>query len=118
MPSDLAHKLTFVARRLQGRPPWSGHEAKEGPPGATICSHPVEGYMNRRQAITLLGSGTGFALVNAFGGSLPAFAQPGGWYAAKSAKDPSFRKGTVIRTILKDIPPEALGNGSVQFHEH
>lgn len=73
--------------------------------------------MNRRQAIALLSSGAGVAIVSALRGD-PAFGQPGGWFAARSPKSPSFRKGTVIRTILKDIPPESMPNGSVQFHEH
>jgi phosphotriesterase-related protein len=27
-------------------------------------------------------------------------------------------KGAIIRTILKDLPPEGLGNGAILFHEH
>jgi phosphotriesterase-related protein len=27
-------------------------------------------------------------------------------------------RGAIIRTILKDLPPEGLGNGAVLFHEH
>ena len=29
-----------------------------------------------------------------------------------------FPNGAVIRTILKDIPPEQLGGGATLFHEH
>jgi phosphotriesterase-related protein len=27
-------------------------------------------------------------------------------------------KGAIIRTILKDLPPDGLGNGAILFHEH
>jgi phosphotriesterase-related protein len=27
-------------------------------------------------------------------------------------------RGAIIRTILKDLPPEGLGNGAILFHEH
>ncbi len=74
--------------------------------------------MTRRQAITLLSSGAGVALVDALRGHVPLFAQPGGWFAARSPKRPTFLKGSVIRTIVKDIPVESLPNGAVQFHEH
>src|SRR4051812_9149541 len=75
-------------------------------------------YVSRRQAITLLGSGAGYVLTRALGEN-PAFvyAQPGAWFGAASSK-PTFPKGSVIRTIVKDIPPESLTPGSVQIHEH
>src|SRR4051794_38027259 len=38
--------------------------------------------------------------------------QPGGARAA------SFQKGAIIRAILRDLPPEALANGTTLFHEH
>jgi phosphotriesterase-related protein len=31
---------------------------------------------------------------------------------------PSYPKGAVIRTLLKDVPPESVGSGAVLFHEH
>jgi len=31
---------------------------------------------------------------------------------------PQFPKGAIIRTILKDLPPEALSGGATLFHEH
>jgi len=31
---------------------------------------------------------------------------------------PSFSEGAVIRTILKDYPPQELGGGATLFHEH
>ena len=31
---------------------------------------------------------------------------------------PQFPKGATIRTVLKDLPPEALSDGATLFHEH
>jgi predicted metal-dependent phosphotriesterase family hydrolase len=55
----------------------------------------------RREALGVLGVG------------LAAAALP----RAVSA-EPSFPEGAVIRTILKDYPPEELGGGATLFHEH
>lgn len=75
--------------------------------------------MHRRDAIALLSSGSAFGLVTALGGdSALALGQPGGWFAAASPAKPNFPKGSVIRTVVKDIPPESLTGGSVQIHEH
>jgi phosphotriesterase-related protein len=35
-----------------------------------------------------------------------------------SAASPRFPKGAIIRTVLKDLPPEALTGGATLFHEH
>lgn len=37
---------------------------------------------------------------------------------AAQAAPPSFPKGAIIRTILRDLPPEALASGPSLFHEH
>jgi predicted metal-dependent phosphotriesterase family hydrolase len=55
----------------------------------------------RREALSMLAMGTAAA------------ALPRGASAA-----PSFPEGAVIRTILKDYPPEELGGGATLFHEH
>jgi phosphotriesterase-related protein len=34
------------------------------------------------------------------------------------AAAPQFPKGAIIRTVLKDLPPEALTTGALLFHEH
>jgi phosphotriesterase-related protein len=34
------------------------------------------------------------------------------------AQEPSFSKGAIIRTILKDYTPEELASGATLFHEH
>jgi phosphotriesterase-related protein len=46
-------------------------------------------------------------------GRLAAFVQ-----APASPKSPTFPKNAVIRTLLKDVPPESLSGGPVLFHEH
>jgi phosphotriesterase-related protein len=58
--------------------------------------------INRRELIHLLGYG---AAANA----VPFLV---------AAKTPEFPKGAIIRTILKDLPPEALRGGATLFHEH
>jgi phosphotriesterase-related protein len=55
----------------------------------------------RREALSMLGM------------SAAAAALPGA-----AAAEPSFPEGAVIRTILKDYPPQELGGGATLFHEH
>src|SRR5262245_64922895 len=68
------------------------------PPMSKLLSHP----MSRRQALEVLG-------VSAAAAALPneLFAQ-----------QPTFPKGAIIRTILKDYAPEELAGGATLFHEH
>ena len=56
----------------------------------------------RREALGILGMGAAAA-------ALPEFV---------SAAAPTFPKGAVIRTILKDYAPEDLAGGATLFHEH
>jgi len=56
----------------------------------------------RREALSLLGMGVAAA-------ALPEFA---------AAAAPTFPKGAIIRTILKDYAPEELAGGATLFHEH
>jgi phosphotriesterase-related protein len=37
---------------------------------------------------------------------------------ARAAAARQFPKGAIIRTVLKDLPPEALAGGATLFHEH
>src|SRR5215831_3583884 len=46
------------------------------------------------------------------GGGLSAAA----W--SDSAAAPQFPKGAIIRTVLKDLSPDALTGGATLFHEH
>jgi phosphotriesterase-related protein len=67
--------------------------------------------LSRRQALELLTAGAGVGLATAWRGTsaMAALAQ------TAPAAIPS---GAIIRTILKDLSPSALGNGSILFHEH
>ena len=56
----------------------------------------------RRQALKVLGIGAAAA-------ALPKII---------FAEDPTFPKGAIIRTILKDYAPEELAGGATLFHEH
>ena len=62
-------------------------------------------HLSRRDAIGLL-----------CGGAIAGAA----WRSVQAAQPASavFPKGAVIRTLLKDLPPESVGSGSVLFHEH
>src|SRR5580693_176182 len=58
--------------------------------------------LTRREAMGLLGVGAALAVAPrvAFGA------------------EPTFPKGAIIRTILKDMPPDQLTGGATLFHEH
>src|SRR5690349_4712554 len=64
----------------------------------------------RREAIGLFGAGA--AIATGFAGFEVANA------ATKRAASKSTKSAPIIRTLLKDIAPEELGNGSILFHEH
>ena len=73
--------------------------------------------MSRRRAVTLLGVGAGFGFFSAAKPAARLLAAP--WQAAAAGtRKVTFPRGAIIRTILKDLPPEALANGSTLFHEH
>jgi phosphotriesterase-related protein len=55
----------------------------------------------RREALSMLGMGAAAT-------ALPR----------EVSAEPSFPEGAVIRTILKDYPPQDLGGGATLFHEH
>ena len=59
-------------------------------------------HWTRRQALEFLGIGAAAA-------AFPKFA---------TAQEPTFPRGAIIRTILKDYAPEELGSGPTLFHEH
>ena len=66
-----------------------------------MSKSPTQG-LSRRQALELLGIGTAAATIP----------------SALFAQEPSFPKGAIIRTILKDYAPEELAGGATLFHEH
>jgi phosphotriesterase-related protein len=69
--------------------------------------------VTRRDALQLLGFG-GFSLLSAGASSKTLLAAQ----AAGPGRPAAFPKGAVIRTLLKDMPPESLANGVTLFHEH
>jgi predicted metal-dependent phosphotriesterase family hydrolase len=72
--------------------------------------------LSRREVLALLGAGTGFGLASAARGNRGLAAAP--LQPAASAGQVVFPKGAVIRTLLKDVPPDTLGNAATLFHEH
>ena len=71
------------------------------------------GRITRRQAIKVLGVGAGVGLSSAVTSSLSA-----AWQAGRSGSKVVFPSGAIIRTILRDLSPEALAGGATLFHEH
>jgi phosphotriesterase-related protein len=69
----------------------------------------------RRDVLRVLGIGACARLVSLLGDSRPAAAA---LQQASSPRTTSIPRGAVIRTILKDLPPGAFGNGAILFHEH
>ncbi len=69
--------------------------------------------LTRRDAIGLLVAGAGFGLVTALPGGARLVAA-----GQRPAATVTFPRGAIIRTILKDVSPEALGGGATLFHEH
>ena len=79
--------------------------------------HTRSSQISRRQALGLLGAAGGVGLLTALRANAGA-PQAGGWLAAKGASSVTFPKGAIIRTCLKDVPPDALGSGATMIHEH
>src|SRR5262249_7333234 len=70
----------------------------------------------RRRAIQLLGAGAAGCVHALRGGAIVDAFQAGGAAARKPLT--GVPKGVIIRTILEDARPEALGGGATLFHEH
>jgi predicted metal-dependent phosphotriesterase family hydrolase len=74
------------------------------------------GGLSRREWMRLVaGTGTGLGVAAAVDGADPLAAF---WQGGRGQPAVSFPRGAVIRTILKDVPPGALGEGATLFHEH
>jgi len=73
------------------------------------------GRLSRREVMRLLGVGAGVGLASTWRADLLASPLQG----AVSSDRPlaGVPKGAIIRTLLKDLPPEAIG-GATLFHEH
>ena len=70
----------------------------------------------RRDILGLLGAGAGFGAVAGLAEQV-GLAQAPGWLTARSG-NVSFPRGAVIRTVVKDVSPDALSKGATMFHEH
>lgn len=64
--------------------------------------------LTRREALAILGAGAAAGVAGRFGDAV----------GAQTPARPVFRKGAIIRTILKDLAPEDLASGPSLFHEH
>lgn len=70
--------------------------------------------LSRRDLLALLGAGTAAAAACARDEPAP----PAETAGAAATGDPSAPASLVIRTILRDVPPDELAAGAVLFHEH
>jgi len=69
--------------------------------------------LSRRDAMRLLGVGTGAGLVSVFNRADALLALQN-----SDASKVAFPRGAIIRTLLKDLPPQSLAGGATLFHEH
>ena len=73
--------------------------------------------MSRREALRLLGTGTGFGLAAARGSEVsPRAAEWQGTGQGRSTI--TFPDGAIVRTVLADVDPVEIGSGATLFHEH
>src|SRR6266852_6171807 len=77
---------------------------------------PFDVRMTRRRALAMLGASAGAGAGAVLGRESAAMAWLGHRDPHRDA--PIFPRGAVIRTLLKDMPPDALSGGPVLFHEH
>src|SRR5882757_8679951 len=71
--------------------------------------------LSRRTLLSLLSVGAGWELASLWRGDTEGAVA---LQAAQSAGRLVFPKGAIIRTVLKDIPPNDLTPGAALFHEH
>ena len=76
----------------------------------------------RREALGLLGSGAGLAVLAGCRGNdtgtMPTASPTPEAGAVPTGSTVAFPEGSVIRTVLEDVSPEALATGATMFHEH
>ena len=71
----------------------------------------------RREVLHLLGVGAGMQVVSAWQRTVDLTAAVSATNSS-IAQAVTFPEGAIIRTILEDMSPEALGSGATLFHEH
>lgn len=70
--------------------------------------------LSRRDALRMLGAGgAGLGLTAGAGAAAGRAAQQ-----AAGASEVAFPAGAIVRTLLEDLSPDALGGGATLFHEH
>src|SRR5262245_23692482 len=79
--------------------------------------HQHPSWVTRREAIGLLGAAAGTCLTSALGDPWP-FAAASAQATRRVGQTARFPNGAIIRTLLKDIPPDKIGSGAILFHEH
>jgi phosphotriesterase-related protein len=72
---------------------------------------------SRREALSLIGAAAGIGLTSSLG-DLGPVASAAAQAAASARQAARFPNGAIIRTLLKDTPPDQIGSGSILFHEH
>src|SRR5580704_786603 len=72
--------------------------------------------LSRRTLLSLLSVGAGWQLASLWRGDTEGAVALQA--AAQSTGRLVFPKGAIIRTVLKDIPPNDLTPGAALFHEH
>src|SRR5262249_30934350 len=72
----------------------------------------------RREAIRVMGAAGVACSVGALLGEPLGLAQGAGWLTAKPRTKVVFPRGAMVRTVLKDVDPDALASGATAFHEH
>lgn len=70
----------------------------------------------RRELLGVLGLGAGAGLVATFAERIGMAAAQQGPFT--STQKLNFPARAIVRTILKDVPPDALASGAMLFHEH
>jgi hypothetical protein len=68
------------------------------------------------ELLHLLGAGAGLGMASAIRGEWHAAAEP--LQAIGRTGTVAFPTAAVIRTVLKDVPPDTLGSAATLFHEH
>ena len=81
-----------------------------------MTQNALASMVSRRNALRLISFGAGAGLCSSFGSRTSAIAAA--LQSTSAIRMAAIPRGAIIRTILKDLPPEALGNGAILFHEH
>ena len=76
------------------------------------------GRFNRRQAIRLLGAAAGWGIATLSTEDIGLTQTGPSWLTARSGRAVTFPQRAIVRTILKDVSPDALGSGATMIHEH